>query len=239
MKNRRFTLHLFPTLVAILMLLIFLALSYWQVQRAQQKRLLQTQFEQCAKAKPLLLSPAMADMPEKYRYCAVQVTGHFDNEHVLLLDNKIYQHQVGYEVLTPFVPNTGQRALLVNRGWIPLGQTREHLPQVPSVAGNQTLYGIIAVPAAKPFMLAQQLEHPNQWPVRIEQIEIERLQTLMSVPLYPIVLLLSPEASHGFVRAWSGVPSTAGNKHLGYAVQWFALAIVVVIIFIRLSYRRQ
>lgn len=80
-------------------------------------------------------------------YASAQMLGHFDNQQVYLLDNRIYQHKVGYEVLTPFILKNSHEVLLVNRGWIPQGLNRNKIPEIPTIEGEISIRGLIVFPA--------------------------------------------------------------------------------------------
>ena len=92
-----------PTFALFLILPIFLSLGFWQLNRAAEKKILLQQYEQRAQ-RPLQLSDIKGE-GKNYQYFPVVLTGHFDNQHSFLLDNKIYQRQAGYQVLTPFIVN--------------------------------------------------------------------------------------------------------------------------------------
>jgi surfeit locus 1 family protein len=51
-------------------------------------------------------------------------------------------------------------------------------------------------------------------------------------------VLLDPAAPNGYERVWRPAMQFGPERHLGYAIQWFALALVALIIFIALSLRR-
>jgi surfeit locus 1 family protein len=93
------------------------ALGLWQSGRAAEKR-------------------AAAAEPEKRR---VSLRGTFRPEYTVFLDNKIRRHRAGYEVVTPL--RLGSEHVLVNRGWIEAGRTRESLPQVRTPAGEVRIEG--------------------------------------------------------------------------------------------------
>ncbi len=73
-------------------------------------------------------------------------SGKFDNEQQFLLDNRIYQDRVGYEVITPVKVAGLKKRVLVDRGWIESPPTRQILPVITSVFGSQIINGIIRIP---------------------------------------------------------------------------------------------
>jgi surfeit locus 1 family protein len=52
------------------------------------------------------------------------------------------------------------------------------------------------------------------------------------------ILLLDPAAPDGFERVWRPSLGFGPERHLGYALQWFALALVAVVAFVALSIQR-
>ena len=90
---------LIPTLAVILLLPLLLSLGFWQMHRAVAKQQLLNQFAQRSQQAP----QPLADYEPVYT--PVQVTGYYDSAHPILLDNRIVNHQAGYDVLVPFIPD--------------------------------------------------------------------------------------------------------------------------------------
>jgi len=235
-KDYQFTPRWSLTLLTLLFLALFISLGFWQLSRAKEKQLLQHSYDSRLTQPPIALQqlPQNSDL----RFYRTIVTGEYDNAHSLLLDNKIHDHQIGYEVITPFIINNEPRILLINRGWIPAGEHRNQLPIIPAVLGEQTLTGQIYIPAGKPFTLGNPLESTPHWPPRLEALEIPIVAKLLNKTAFPFVILLSPEQKEGFVRAWQPVNMPA-HKNIGYAVQWFTFALVLLIIFVALNTHKK
>lgn len=233
----RFAPRLFPTLITAILLPFLISLGFWQLQRAEQKQQILTEYQARPQAQPLTLSAFKNSPLEKLQYFPLHLTGVYDNAHSLLLDNKMYQHRVGYQVLTPFIPAGEKSILLVNRGWIARNSNRQDLPKIPAIVGEQTITGLIYQPPAKSFLLNRDAEN-QQWPLIIQALEITQLQKFYLHPLYPVVVLLSPQQQGGFVRDWHPV-TTPPYKNIGYAVQWFALAAALLIIYVVVNVRKK
>lgn len=233
-RQFRFTLKLIPTLLFLIAFSILVLLGFWQLQRAEQKKILLNDYQQRPQSKSLQLSNLYGDL-KSLQYYALQVSGHYDNQHNILLDNKSYQHKIGYQVLTPFILNN-KRAILINRGWIPRKQNRQDLPVIPPVVGQQTINGLIYLPR-KTFLLGAEF-NAIRWPLISQSIDVEKFANILQKNFYPIVLLLASDQPNGFVRNWNPVTTTP-YKNLGYAVQWFSLAMALLIIFIAVNTRRE
>lgn len=68
----------------------------------------------------------------------------------------------------------------------------------------------------------------------------ERFPKILSYPLKPVIILLNPEVGQGYWRDWQ--PSFGGfgpERHQGYAVQWFALSVALVILYVIAGIRRE
>lgn len=235
-KKGRFAPKWYFVLGTLCLVALFISLGFWQLSRAEEKRALQTSFEARAHLPALTLQETTTR--QDVRYYPVKVTGHYDNAHTILLDNKIYQHRVGYDVLTPLIADTDQRVVLVNRGWVAAGANRTLLPAIPNISGSQTAIGIIYIPPGKAFTLGNLTENAITWPLRVQALDIPALASVLHQPLYPFVVLLSADDKPGFIRDWQPV-SMPPHKHVGYAVQWFMFALVLIIIFLALNLRKS
>jgi surfeit locus 1 family protein len=225
------------TLLAILVAAGLIALGRWQLSRAEQKRLLYQAFERGADS-TVQLGPASAPL-ERYQHVALE--GSYDPDHQVLIDNMTNERgQPGYFIITPFLLNGGT-AILVNRGWVPLGPSRARLPAVSVPGTSRTIHGRADhLPApgielsgraalAPPFPAVASFPHLTEFQALLPQYQFNRAA--------PMVLLDAGEAD-GYRRAWSP-PGFPPIRHLGYALQWFALAAAVFVIFIVTNLKRR
>lgn len=225
------------SLVTLLILPLLVYLGVWQLSRWEEKKILQQTVEQRLLAAPRPFSqPVINDIP---RFSRITVTGSFLNDHQILLDNQMYKGQAGYHVYTPFLPTGETKLLLINRGWIPLGSTRKDLPKIAPVVGTVTLTGIINQPTS-----GLQLDNPTPkpaitWPFVAQSIDFAALSSLLNRACFPFILQLTEEnPTVGFIPA----PISQGisaNRHLGYAVQWFTMAVVAGFYYLVINSRRK
>ena len=119
-----------PLIAYLCLLPLLLNLGVWQLNRADEKRaLLQLQGRQQG-AETLVLSSTPPDFSETLLYQPIKALGRYDSDRQFLLDNQVNKGKAGYFVLTPFRLREGNTAVLVNRGWIPLGKNRADLPDI-------------------------------------------------------------------------------------------------------------
>jgi surfeit locus 1 family protein len=113
----RFRPRVAPTLLALGGAVLTAWLGDWQLNRAAYKAELQQRIDLAAHQPPVRLAAepvASADLV----FYRVQAAGEFLTEATILLDNRVRQGQVGYEVVTPLRLSGGAGAVLVNRGWV-------------------------------------------------------------------------------------------------------------------------
>jgi len=238
MRRYSFKPKLVPTLATIVLLPCLISLGLWQLHRAEQKRQLlnmyETRLHQTAQPIEQLNAMAVTDID----FLPIEATGEFDNQKHILLENRFYKHLLGYQVITPLIIKETGKAVLVNRGWIPRGEMRDHLPKIPPVLGVQRLQGYAKIPEKRVFTLGRKYEKTDRWPRRVQQINLKVLGQQLNMDLYPFILLLESHQTHGFERDWRPVVVNP-VKHTGYAVQWFGLAILLVVIYIAVNLRRE
>jgi surfeit locus 1 family protein len=226
---------LWPSLITLLLLGILTSLGFWQLDRAQQKRTLLADFAQERDATVIRLEAGIKGW-ESRQYQSASALGSYDAARQFLLDNRTHKGQVGYHVLTPFRLRDSEFAVLVNRGWIPIGQSRVQVPDPGASSAQREITGRIKQPSSKGFMLGE--EEPRRgWPYRIQRIDLKKLAQELDYPLLPVVLLLDSQQDDGFVRDWQ--PVTFGpERNVGYAVQWFGLAVALLVIYVVVNTRR-
>lgn len=225
-----------PSLGSVLLLAVFfplfLALGLWQLQRAGEKTALNELREARVAEAPMQLDGATPDSIEDLRYRSVILVGEYDIAHQFLIDNQLEGQQVGYHVLTPFRLAGTHRAVLVNRGWVPLGSDRRVLPSIDSAPlGKIRLAGVVDRLHRVGFRL-KGAEIPTEgWPSVVQLPEPGPLSDRLGYSLLPYQVLLDPSAEGGYGRYWQAGKLDSG-KNRGYALQWFLFATVALILFL-------
>ncbi len=179
---------------------------------------------------------SLADIRDVEPYRRIFVRGHYDMEHQLLLDNRTYEGYAGYHVLTPLRLADSDKTVLVNRGWVPVGNNRAVLPDIPGTSGELLVDATIQLPPEKLFRLGAMDEENKGWPQVVQQIEMKEFEQRLGYPLQPLILLLDKDDEFGFIRDWKPVYGVTPDKHRAYAVQWFTLAAVLLMIYIGREY---
>ena len=232
-----FSPSLWPTIVTLLLVPLMIGLGVWQWERASWKQGLVDTNEDRARQSPVSLE-SLTDYRDAEQYRQVFVRGYYDMEHQLLLDNRTYNGHAGYHVLTPLRMAESDKVVLVNRGWVPLGSSRSVLPDIPGTTGEVLVDATFMVPPTKLFRLGAVDEVNEGWPQVVQQIEMNELEQRLGYPLQPLVLLLDKDDEFGFIRDWKAVYGVTPDKHRAYAVQWFTLALVLLLIYIGVNSKR-
>lgn len=235
MKARRFRPRLLPSLATAILLALFVGLGFWQLDRAQQKLRVQAEFDARARDGAIQIGAAPV-RAEDVQYYNVTVTGRFDPAYQFLLDNKVYQGQAGYHVITPLRIDGGATHILVNRGWVPWGNDRRQLPDVAVPAGVQRVSGVAVVPGRDYFTLRREPVTGN-WQAVWQNLDLARFIAAVPFRVQPVVIQLDPVAPGGFVRSWPR-PDAGATRNQAYAFQWFALAAGLLLTVLVVNLRR-
>ena len=207
----------------LIVVIALISLGFWQLQRmAQKQQRLDSITEKQQKETVGLLTALQLNDP---RDVDVNFTGNVDNQHLILVDNQVVDSQVGFDVIAPVLTNVGW--ILVNFGWVAAPNLTRTLPIVEVAAGESHLRGKISEPSLNPFV--RDPASVNQtFPALVQQVSIPRIQQMLDRKLQPYVIELTGEDSV-FLRRYTPVVMPP-EKHLGYAIQWFALAVAAVVV---------
>ena len=225
------------TAATVCLLPLFILLGLWQLDRAEQKRALIENYVARSDEPPLRLVGEQADAAHM-RNRRVFARGHYDSSRQLLLDNKIQQSRPGYHVLTPFFLSDEQVAVLVNRGWVPLGASRERLPEIGTGEQSRTVTGVVHVPSPPPLALGDSGDSVPGWPKVIQRVDRIALEQRLQTRLLPYTVRLSPQEDDGYIRDWKPHFRTPTEKHQAYAVTWFGFAVLLLVLFVGLNLSR-
>ncbi len=217
-----------------LTLLLFVAcaglssLGVWQLHRAHEKQTRHLNFARNQASPPLVFESLAPDHPvSEHLWRRVTVRGHYLDQHIVL-DNRTNHGRPGYEILTLFVSDTGA-ALLVDRGWVALPAARGTLPDILAPADSLVISGYVGPEPVVGIELAasaQQAEIMSPDVFRVQSVKIPGLAALLDRPLWGAVLYLDPGAQGALSVDWK-LPGDGSARNRSYAVQWFAMALVL------------
>lgn len=230
---------LIPTLAYIGLLLLLIALGNWQLTRSDEKRHTLKQQEQAASAEIINFS---ATTPHgdfnTLRYKKVKLAGHYDVLHQFLIDNQINSGKAGYFVLTPFLLEDGNKGVLVNRGWIPGNQNRAVLPDIKVNGAKTVIAGRINnFPSVGIKLVGAEIPTAS-WPSVVQVVDSSFLAKKLGYPVFEFQVELDIDSADGYKREWQTTTVMSPEQHTAYALQWFALAITLTLLFIWYSFKK-
>jgi surfeit locus 1 family protein len=215
------------TAIFLILFGLFIRAGFWQLDRAGQKLALQTSFAVGAEAERLRVL-AGSEEAGKLRYRRFELAGSFDPEHQILLDNMVSGGLNGYQVLTPF--RIGNKVVLVNRGWVPAAPDRSLLPDISVDATPRTIVARLNRLPAPGIRLDAPMTTANVWPKRMLYPDQQALAAILGLDVPDYQLLLEPDQADGYQRDWQAV-GTGPERNYGYAFQWFAFALLALVLF--------
>ncbi|MAZ88843.1 MAG: hypothetical protein CL693_14495 [Cellvibrionaceae bacterium] len=230
-------------LLGLCFLPLLLRLGFWQLERAEEKRqLIELQRSQ-AQLSPLLLNPFdqtfsedigdhASSLEKQLAHRSVQVSGRFLNNHYWLLDNRIVQGKVGYEVIAPLTLDTG-RSYLINRGWVAAPLSRGVLPQVDFPKGLVQVQGHWKLLEKNALIADVETtgKFDSVWPKRIQQVNHSAMAEMVGQFLHQGIVQIDPADKLALTTLWRDV-NVQPQKHTGYAVQWFAMAFALLVLLV-------
>lgn len=241
MGNERAGRRLHPLLgwtVALLAMAAFCGLGAWQLGRAKQKEaMLAAVHKVLDERNPRSLAVA-ADAARARDYDWAAGEGAFADAPAVLLDNQQRDGRAGVRAYRLFVP-TGAPPLLVELGWLPLPGDRT-LPGIDRPAGRIRVQGLLVPPPSHGIAAAVATKQQGG-EMLTTGLDAASLAPGLGVgTLPPRVLKLDPAIKLGYVRDLDILPNTLPpERHLGYAVQWFGLALAVFVTALLLSLRQR
>jgi surfeit locus 1 family protein len=215
------------TILVVCLIALTVRLGLWQVDRAAEKRAIEEARLASFGALPVG-EERLANAPP---FARVRLEGSYDRAHQFLVDNHTRHGVPGYVVVTPF-ETVGGRRLLVNRGWIAAPESRSELPAAPAPAGHFRIVGVLWSASST---TTDTSVWDDAWPKRVGQFDGNRMSALIDGTI-PDEFRLEEDQPGSLEPIVLGEEMSA-TRHMGYAVQWFAMAIAMAIAYVVLGIR--
>lgn len=219
-------------IIGIIFVGLFCYLGTWQVHRYSAKKNLLSAYELQKSTPPA----AFSDIKDYKPFQSVRVKGDALNDMTILIQNRFYQHQTGYEILTPMRIKHDKKLLLIDRGWVP--KPAQDLPVLPPLKKHETITGHLKMLNESQFILGKNSLDTKAKPLIIQKIDTRELEQITGHTFYPFIVRMNTPQEAGFVRDWV-ITSVPPERHLSYAVQWFGLALITLIGFIVFYCKRR
>ncbi len=230
------------TLLVIAAIAVMIRLGIWQLDRLEQRRQFNLQVSTQRERSALVLgAEAQAADLKAMAYRRAVVRGEYDFGHEIVLRNQVWNGLPGANLITPLRIAQSDRAILVNRGWIPLDALADGSWQSFPRSGQVTVQGILRLSetASRFSLLRDPTPAPGQQKTAWSFLDLEAIDRQIPYELLPVYLQADPDpALPANLDDWprAALPFPNGEPveltegpHLGYAVQWFLFAGILAI----------
>lgn len=249
--NWQFSPKLWAVLLYVSVLSCMLWLGAWQLERAALK----VSFQQAAEAAqnsdpvPLLTLESLDEAAAVYQRVSVQ--GRYDPVRQFLWDNRTHKGRAGFEIISLVQLRSGQW-VLVNRGWVAPGASRQQLPDVTltdeTVLTEVAMQGLLSQPS-QGFSSGPAVIDSDSWPKLLQYFDYEHIAATLGEPVLPVVVqaqVLGTDGSSVQIPSprpeWLAAnwqPAASGPaKHYSYAFQWYAMALALSVLFLVVNTRK-
>lgn len=222
-----------PTIIVLFFVILMTNLGFWQIRRAHEKE----QMLQLLADDHMTAITKKSQIKSLPRYANIKLKGHYLNTSQLLLDNQVDKGVLGYHVFTPFMIDDLNLYLMVNRGWIAKSAMDSELLNVSSdqiqIAGKLNTAPQVGIQLGE---IELDKNQPQQVMTYFDKEKVlsflhETLCQSLNCVVSQKILWLQKDQVNGFKRDWNPVVMLPA-KHIAYAVQWFGMTVVLIIIFI-------
>jgi surfeit locus 1 family protein len=215
------------TLVVLPALMTLVYLGVWQVQRLEWKNDLLVEISERLKSEPLPYNGSLANLP---KYSPVQISGQFMAESTLYVTGRSHQGRTGVKVVTAFKADAGE-VYWVDRGWSPGADhslNRSHPVETIAITAMVKTY----VPQTGLFVGGND-PSKGMW-FLVDPQEMAKAIGLISGAEY--LVLLAP-VDDQIVPVVLSPTDGIRNSHFQYALIWFSLALILMIIYGLMSFQ--
>ena len=226
------------TLLVLLGTAVMIGLGFWQLDRLLDRRAANALIAQ-RRAEPAVTIDAgnaggldAAALDER----RVVVAGTWDYDHEVLVRRGAYQGAPGYHVLTPLRIDGGDRVLLVDRGWLPYAEAgpeerrafrKGERGQVEGFAHQPRVSGATSPGPAT----GGPSGNVSVWP----RVDLASIQRELPYPTLPIWVEQLPMPGNTDLPKPDPNLTLDNGPHLGYMIQWWAFALILLIGYIALA----
>ncbi|MBD1556242.1 SURF1 family protein [Vibrio sp. S9_S30] len=234
----------FALVLTLVVFTLLIKLGFWQMGRGEQKLSYEKALAQRAtmvpepldavldRASASLESQHFSDDQQNLTGTKVKMDVMPVSHRTFLLDNQVWNGQVGYVLLQPVKVTSGYqgngRYVLVELGFVKAGNDRRVFPSFTELTQSVSLEGRVYQRQSNP--ISDELHAENGWPKRIQNLNIAALEGELGLPLLPFVVQPS-NLNLEYPQPWRPVPMSS-QKHFGYALQWFSMAFVFALIMV-------
>ena len=216
--------------MAIAGIAVLLALGTWQLQRLEWKEALIAERQAQARAAPITLPVHITD-PAALEFRRAEVAGRFLHDRELYLEGRSHHGQGGLHIVTPLALDDG-RIVLVDRGWVPSERRPPENRRLGQVERPVIVLGHLRRGGWRGSDLFRPENQPETntwlWP----DLPAMAARTGLDGVITGLYVVAGPAANPGGLPIGSEAAVALRNDHLQYAVTWYALALVLLVVYV-------
>jgi len=215
--------------------LVTIALGVWQVRRNAEKQAW-IEAMRARLAEPAVeVAAALAD-PEAFAFRRVRAEGELRTQESVLLDHQSRGVHEGVHLLTPLALPGRAKLLLVDRGFLSPREAEEFLRGDSGGAKPTRVEGVLR-PLARELLPEGETPPPGRL-MHWNRIHLAALERQIGESLEAALLVRAPEP--GVESPIAELPEPASRvDHVQYALTWFAIAAIAVVISARELWRAR
>jgi surfeit locus 1 family protein len=230
--------RLWMTLLVLVGVAVLCRLGIWQFDRLAQRRAINATIAARMSEPPVPLTKSLAEM-DGQEYRRVEARGVFDSSQEIVQRNRALDGAPGVHVLTPLRLSGSDATVLVDRGWLPQGQSTLDARQAYAApTGEVLLQGQIRRSQADvgaPFDPPFSADRPrlDAW----FHVDITRIAQQTGYPLLPVFIEQLPAPGDPALPRRDPTTDLGEGPHLSYAIQWFSFAVILLVGYLAVSRR--
>lgn len=212
----------------------FVSLGFWQLDRLQSRRVYNSTLTSRTALPTVDITTLIPDPtapPEDAAYRRVTATGTYLVGDEVVVVGRTRNTLAGNHVVTPLQIAEGS-ALIVNRGWVPLEESRPPVTIAAPPSGTVTVTGVL-FPTQERGRFGPR--HRRDGVLKeYHRVDVPRLAQQIATPLYPLYLLIEAQdpAQPDVYPQSIEIPNLGEGPHLSYSLQWFAFALIAVAMYV-------
>jgi surfeit locus 1 family protein len=224
------------TLAVLIGVAVCCRLGIWQLDRLAQRRA-QNALIHARMAQPAIVLTGAPVDPDALDYRRVEARGVYDFAQEIVLLGRAFNGAPGVHVITPLRLAGSDAAVLVDRGWLPLDQSSPEARRAFTEPGTVAVQGV----ARRPPHDGPRNPQPEPGQTRLDRwlsLDIPRIQAQTGYPLLPLVIEEQPAPGQPALPRRVATTDLGEGPHLGYAIQWFAFAVILLVGYLALMYQQ-
>ena len=222
---------IFVTILVVVASVVMVRLGIWQLDRLAGRRAFNQQvISQIDQPLLALSNDVLSGDLDALEFRTVQVNGEYDLENTLVLGNQVWEEQIGVHLLTPLKIAGTESYILVDRGWIPFEEWENRTLDVYNLSGNVGIEGMLRVSQTKLGLRDCLDESAGDPPFQVWCLALDGIASYLPYDLLSVYLIQGTEAEQS-ATPYQAIPKIeiTEGPHLGYAVQWFTFAGILLI----------